>query len=154
MEADIILVAIGQSIELKPFQEAGVPIHRGTIAALSSGGIENNRGIFAGGDCVTGPAPVIKAIAAGKVAAANIDEYLGFEHRIEVDVKIPKAYLGERPSCGRSELPMEKAYDRKGNFNCIECGFTDEVAKQEAQRCLRCDHFGYGIFKGGRTSKW
>ena len=154
VEADIILVAIGQSIELKPFQEAGVPIHRGTIAALSSGGIENNRGIFAGGDCVTGPATVIKAIAAGKVAAANIDEYLGFEHRIEVDVKIPKAYLGERPSCGRSELPMEKAYDRKGNFNCIECGFTDEVAKQEAQRCLRCDHFGYGIFKGGRTSKW
>ena len=154
VEADIIIVAIGQSIELKAFEEYGVPIHRGTIAALSSGDIENNRGIFAGGDCVTGPATVIKAIAAGKVAAANIDEYLGFEHTIEVDVKIPKAYLGERPSCGRSELPMEKAYDRKGNFHCIECGFTDEVAKQEAQRCLRCDHFGFGVFKGGRTKKW
>ncbi len=152
--ADIIIVAIGQSIELKAFEEAGVPIHRGTIAALSSGGIENNAGIFAGGDCVTGPATVIKAIAAGKVAAANIDEYLGFEHRIEVDVKIPKAYLGERPSCGRSELPMEKAYERKENFHCIECGFTDEVARQEAQRCLRCDHFGYGVFKGGRTKRW
>ncbi len=152
--ADIIIVAIGQSIELKAFEEAGVPIHRGTIAALSSGGIENNAGIFAGGDCVTGPATVIKAIAGGKVAAANIDEYLGFEHRIEVDVKIPKAYLGERPSCGRSELPMEKAYERKENFQCIECGFTDEVAKQEAQRCLRCDHFGYGVFKGGRTKRW
>ena len=48
----------------------------------------------------------------------------------------------------------EDAYDRKGNFNCIECGFTDEVAKQEAQRCLRCDHFGYGSFKGGRIEKW
>ena len=152
--ADVIIVAIGQSIELKAFEEAGVPIHRGTIAALSSGGIENNAGIFAGGDCVTGPATVIKAIAAGKVAAANIDEYLGFEHRIEVDVKIPKAYLGERPSCGRSELPMEKAFERKENFQCIECGFTDEVAKQEAQRCLRCDHFGYGVFKGGRTKRW
>ena len=152
--ADVIIVAIGQSIELKAFEEAGVPIHRGTIAALSSGGIENNKGIFAGGDCVTGPATVIKAIAAGKVAAANIDEYLGFEHRIEVDVKIPKAYLGERPSCGRSELPMEKAFERKENFQCIECGFTDEVAKQEAQRCLRCDHFGYGVFKGGRTKRW
>ena len=154
VEADVIIVAIGQSIELKAFEEAGVPIHRGTIAALSSGGLENNDGIFAGGDCVTGPATVIKAIAAGKVAAANIDEYLGFEHTIEVDVKIPKAYLGERPSCGRSELPMEKAYERKGNFHCIECGFTDEVAKQEAQRCLRCDHFGFGVFKGGRTKKW
>ena len=154
VEADVIIVAIGQSIELKAFEEYGVPIHRGTIAALSSGGIENNQGIFAGGDCVTGPATVIKAIAAGKVAAANIDEYLGFSHAITVDVKIPKAYLGERPSCGRSELPMEKAYERKGNFQCIECGFTEEVAKQEAQRCLRCDHFGYGVFKGGRKKKW
>ena len=27
-------------------------------------------------------------------------------------------------------------------------------AKQEASRCLRCDHFGYGIFKGGRETLW
>ncbi len=152
--ADIVIVAIGQNIELKAFEDAGVPIHRGTISALSSGDVENNRGIFAGGDCVTGPATAIKAIAAGKVAAANIDEYLGFEHEITVDVQIPKAFLGERPSCGRSELPMEKAYERKEGFQCIECGFTDEVAKQEAGRCLRCDHFGFGVFKGGRTKKW
>lgn len=154
IEADVIIVAIGQNIELKAFEEAGVPIHRGTIAALSSGDIENNKGIFAGGDCVTGPATAIKAIAAGKVAAANIDEYLGFAHTIEVDVRIPKAFLGERPSCGRSELPMEKAFERKNGFQCIECGFTDEVARQEAGRCLRCDHFGFGVFKGGRTKKW
>ena len=38
-------------------------------------------GVFAGGDCVTGPATAIRAIAAGKVAAANIDEYLGFQPR-------------------------------------------------------------------------
>ena len=154
IEADVIIVAIGQSIELKAFQEYGVPIHRGTIAALPSGGIENNRGIFAGGDCVTGPATVIKAIAAGKVAAANIDEYLGFSHTITVDVEVPQAYLGSRPSCGRSELPMEKAFERKKNFGCIECGFTDEEASQEAKRCLRCDHYGYGVFKGGRREKW
>ena len=154
IEADVIIVAIGQNIELKAFEEAGVPLHRGTIAALSSGDIENNKGIFAGGDCVTGPATAIKAIAAGKVAAANIDEYLGFAHTIEVDVRIPKAFLSERPSCGRSELPMEKAFERKNGFQCIECGFTDEVARQEAGRCLRCDHFGFGVFKGGRTKKW
>ena len=49
---------------------------------------------------------------------------------------------------------MEKAFERKENFGCIECGFTDEEARQEANRCLRCDHFGYGIFKGGRSEKW
>ena len=31
---------------------------------------------------------------------------------------------------------------------------TWEEAMQEAGRCLRCDHFGYGIFKGGRTTQW
>lgn len=152
--ADVIIVAIGQNIETKPLEDEGVPIHRGTIAALSSGDIKSKDGIFAGGDCVTGPATAIMAIAAGKVAAANIDEYLGFEHTIEVDVEIPEAPLGRRPSCGRSELPMEKAYERKDGFECIECGFTDEVAKQEASRCLRCDHFGFGVFKGGRNKKW
>ncbi len=152
--ADIIIVAIGQGIEYKHFEASGVPVHRGAFAALSSGGIENKKGVFAGGDCVTGPATVIKAIAAGKVAAANIDEYLGFEHIIDVDVEIPAPDLDKRPSCGRSELAMEKSFERKENFNCIECGFTDEEAKQEASRCLRCDHFGYGIFKGGRNKQW
>ena len=33
-------------------------------------------------------------------------------------------------------------------------GMTEKEAKQEASRCLRCDHFGYGIFKGGRETLW
>ena len=36
----------------------------------------------------------------------------------------------------------------------IECGLTQEGACAEAGRCLRCDHFGYGIFRGGRNEKW
>ena len=36
----------------------------------------NRKGIFAGGDAVTGAATVIKAMGAGKVAAKSIDEYL------------------------------------------------------------------------------
>ena len=62
---------------------------RGTIEALDTSEIKDHKGIFAGGDCVTGPATVIRAIAAGKVAAANIDEYLGFHHQITSDVEIP-----------------------------------------------------------------
>lgn len=41
-------------IELRPFEEAGIKIKRGTISALSSSNA-NNEGVFAGGDCVTGP---------------------------------------------------------------------------------------------------
>lgn len=38
-----------------------------------------------------------------------------------------------------------------GDFSLLKEGMTLEEAQQEASRCLRCDHFGYGIFKGGRT---
>ena len=44
--------------------------------------------------------------------------------------------------------------ERKCDFDCMECSMTDEEVAQEAGRCLRCDHFGYGIFKGGRVEKW
>lgn len=49
---------------------------------------------------------------------------------------------------------VREAADRRCDFQCIECGMTKEEAVQESSRCLRCDHFGYGIFKGGRVEKW
>lgn len=151
---DIVVVAIGQDIESKPFEEAGIPVKRGTIMALNSGSVTDTEGIFAGGDCVSGPATVIRAIGAGKVAAANIDDYLGFEHEITVEVDIPQPVLKDRPQYGRVNLNMRDAADRKDDFCEIENGMTDEEACQESGRCLRCDHFGYGVFKGGRTDRW
>ena len=151
---DIVVVAIGQGIETQPFEEYGVPIKRGVIEALSSSDIENFNGIFAGGDCVTGPATVIRAIAAGKVAAANIDEYLGFHHVITCDVEIPAPSLSDRPATGRVNLTERVAQERQKDFELLECGMTDEEAMQESHRCLRCDHFGYGVFKGGRIKQW
>ena len=75
-----MVVAVGQGIESRHFEDSGVPVKRGTIEALEESSVKDVPGIFAGGDCVTGPATVIRAIAAGKVAAANIDEYLGYHH--------------------------------------------------------------------------
>lgn len=151
---DIVLVAIGQGIETRHFEESGVPVKRGNLSAMSDGEITNIPGVFAGGDCVTGPATVIRAIAAGKVAAANIDEYLGYNHLISVDVDIPNASIEDKPSCGRINLSELPAEDRKNNFEHIECGMTCEEATQESSRCLRCDHFGYGNLKGGRAAIW
>lgn len=151
---DIVVVAIGQGIETRHFEESGVPVKRGNLSAMSDGEITNIPGVFAGGDCVTGPATVIRAIAAGKVAAANIDEYLGYNHLISVDVEIPNASIEDKPSCGRINLSELPAEDRKNNFEHIECGMTCEEATQESSRCLRCDHFGYGNLKGGRAAIW
>ena len=152
--ADVIVVAIGQGIEIQGFDQAGVPIQRGAFVAGLSGQVRDMDSVFAGGDCVTGPATAIRAIAAGKVAAANIDEHLGFRHEITVDVEIPSPKLNNSPPHGRIDTTEREACERKHDFEDIECGLTQEGACAEAGRCLRCDHFGYGIFRGGRNEKW
>ena len=151
---DILVIAIGQNIETRHFEEAGIPVERGKIVTRNTGAFEHMPGVFAGGDCASGPASVIKAIAAAKVVAANIDEYLGFHHQISCDVEIPEANLRDRTPCGRVNLTEREACERVRDFDGVENCMTEQEAKQEASRCLRCDHFGYGIFKGGREKIW
>ena len=149
-----LIVAIGQDIEYQHFEEAGVPVSRGKIMTEKYGGFDNIPGVFAGGDCASGPASVSKAIAAAKVVAANIDEYLGFNHEISCDVVIPEAKIADRPPCGRVNLTEREAEERVQDFEGVENCMTEKEACQEAGRCLRCDHFGYGIFRGGRETLW
>lgn len=151
---DFLVMAIGQNIETKHFEEAGIPVERGKIVTKSTGAFENMRGVFAGGDCASGPSTVISAIAAAKVVAANIDEYLGFHHEISCDVEIPEATYEDKTPCGRVNLTEREACERVLDFNGVENCMTKKEANQEASRCLRCDHFGYGIFKGGRERQW
>jgi pyruvate/2-oxoglutarate dehydrogenase complex dihydrolipoamide dehydrogenase (E3) component len=116
--------------------------------------VDNAPGVFAGGDCVTGPKTAIRAIAAGKVAAANIDNYLGFNHHITVDVEIPEVSLRDHKYCGRVNLTERSAAERKDDYDLMEQPMSQRAAQQEASRCLRCDHFGCGSFKGGRLREW
>ena len=55
---------------------------------------------------------------------------------------------------GRVNCRERAAAERKNDFVCMEHCMTCEEASKESSRCLRCDHFGYGIFKGGRVDKW
>ena len=153
--ADIIIVAVGQGIESAGLEQSGIQIQRGgRLMANPTTQLSEMEGIFAGGDCVTGPATVIRAIAAGKVAAANIDEYLGFRHEITAAVEVPSPRFNDLRPTGRVSNAERDADERKRDFRCIECGLSHEEAMQESGRCLRCDHFGYGNFKGGRQEKW
>lgn len=149
-----LIVAIGQDIEFQHFEEAGLPVNRGKIQTERYGGFDNMPGVFAGGDCASGPASVIKAIAAAKVVAANIDEYLGFRHTIGCDVVLPEPDLRDRIPCGRVNMTEREACERVCDFEGVENCMTEAEARQEASRCLGCDHFGYGIFKGGRENRW
>ena len=153
--ADVVIVAVGQGIESAGLEQSGIHIQRGgRLMANPTTQLSEMEGVFAGGDCVTGPATVIRAIAAGKVAAANIDEYLGFHHEITAQVKVPAPRFNDLRPTGRVSNAERDADERKRDFQCIECGLSDEEAQQESGRCLRCDHFGYGNFKGGREEKW
>lgn len=151
---DYVIVAIGQAIDVRPFEAIGIKTFKGMIQAEDTSSVADVDNVFAGGDAVSGPATVIRAVAAGKVAAANIDAYLGFEHKIKTDVVIPPAHLTNAPPCGRVNLKSHCAPDCKGNFDLVVEGMSRKEADQESERCLRCDYFGFGSFRGGRTGEW
>ena len=151
---DYVIVAIGQAIDARPFEAIGIKTFKGMIQAEDTSSVADVDNVFAGGDAVSGPATVIRAVAAGKVAAANIDAYLGFEHKIKTDVVVPPAHLTNAPPCGRVNLKSHCTPDCKGNFDLVVEGMSRKEADQESERCLRCDYFGFGSFRGGRTGEW
>ena len=151
---DLVLVAVGQKIDSGYFEEQGLPCKRGVFQANPDGSIDGFEGVFVGGDCESSPATVILAVAAGKVAAANIDEYLGFNHTIELDVEIPPATAKHHIYTARSSMRERAAEERKDDFDLMEVQYTKEEAMQECSRCLRCDHYGLASFRGGRSFSW
>ena len=151
--ADLIIVAVGQGIESEQFEEAGIPVRRGNILAGDDMAAGDEK-VFAGGDCVTGPATAIRAVAAGKVAAANIDEFLGFDHKISVDVELPAPKIVGVAQRGRVNLTEREASERRNDFDAIEYEMTNMQAVIESSRCLHCDNFGCANFRGGRVKEW
>lgn len=149
-----VFVAIGQDIDSKPFEDMGIACKWGRVVTDSDGAVPNFDGLFSGGDCQTGPATVIRAINAGRVASANIDRYLGFDHKIKLEVELPTVQFKGKHECGRCELSEREAGERIHDWNLVEQGLTEQEARQEASRCLRCDHFGFGAFRGGRNLEW
>ena len=152
LDVDIILMAIGQSIESAEFAKFGLETDRDRLVSndfLEGAGYEG-KGLFVGGECQTGPATVIRAIGAGKVAARNIDEYLGYHHKLDCGATAPAAKLNNRVPTGRANITERPARERKHDFLCTENEMSLEEIEQECGRCLRCDHYGCGSLEGGR----
>ncbi|MFC2068290.1 NADH-quinone oxidoreductase subunit NuoF [Chloroflexota bacterium] len=150
VESDTVIAAVGQAPDLS-FLPADSALERTrweTLVVNSNTLATNVPGIFAGGDFVTGPGMVVDAIAAGRRAAIAIDKYLrGDTSRIDIYERKTKTTLETniqeleeiwetKPRLEVRTLPVAK---RKDSFTEIELGFSEEVARQEAKRCLRCD---------------
>lgn len=149
-KCDLLILGVGQRSDVSGFEDAGIPVERGRILADETTMVAGSDGVFSGGDCVTGPSTAINAIAAGQVAAYNIDEYLGYHHKITLDVQIPSAYPNPCVPTGRAEIEEKDPFERKDNFEHVELSMTYEEAMRESGRCLRCDHYGCGVMEGGR----
>ena len=149
-KCDLLILGVGQRSDSEAFEKAGVPVNRGRICADETCQVEDMEGVFSGGDCVTGPSTAINAIAAGQVAAYNIDEYLGYHHKVHLEASIPPALPNPCVPTGRAEIMEKDPFERRENFDFVEDPFTYEEAMREAGRCLRCDHYGCGVLEGGR----
>ena len=149
-QCDLLIMAVGQRSDTAHFADAGLPTVRGRIDADEACRVRETAGVFSGGDCVTGPSTAIRAIAAGQVAAFNIDEYLGYHHRLPGAVNAPEPGPGDFTRIGRAEIEERDPFERARDFLHVECPMTDEEACREAGRCLRCDFYGSGAMEGGR----
>jgi NADPH-dependent glutamate synthase beta subunit-like oxidoreductase len=129
-------------------KDSGLSVSKWSTFDLASGSNSQttNPKCFAGGDAVTGPATVIRAIAAGHQAAVDIDNAIraangepAYEAPAEEKIDIPLVIDEESEEAPQAEMPERHPPDRKCNFKEVELGYQKEIAILEACRCLRCD---------------
>jgi NADPH-dependent glutamate synthase beta subunit-like oxidoreductase len=153
LQVDTILVAIGEAPDPSFLPEGtsvevaawgGLLINQETLATGAPG-------VFAAGDVTYGPKSIIHAAAHGRRAAQSIHAYLSKlsprqvsempEGEVETASSLPPnntitVDLQPRP---REVMPLRTgaaAHERSVEF---ATGFTEEQARREASRCLRCD---------------
>jgi len=146
VKADSLLVAIGQTLELKKMSNDITLETRGRdyLQAHPVTGQTSEKWIFAGGDAVSGPSSVVEAVAGGERAAVGIDVYLsGKNHALwrelkAVDTKFdPDADPLDVPRERLNLIPVDR---RRANFDEVEQPWPEAIAVRQAKRCLRCDY--------------
>jgi NADH-quinone oxidoreductase subunit F len=142
IDCDIVIPAIGQIPSGETLADSGgQPLTEwGAVAVDPLTGKSKIEGIFAGGDCATGAASVIEAIAGGQKAAVHIDRYLGGAGRLPLDVGF--SFAGGTDESGATERPAEPELplsQRKRGFAEVVLGLDRRTIAAEAGRCLRCD---------------
>jgi formate dehydrogenase major subunit len=149
MEVDTVIPAIGQSLQTpgQGVMEAVSLDARGYIS-IDKGTMQTSQtGIFAGGDCASGPATVVEAVAAGHRAAGSIDRFLrgrpvtpaGQEYNCS---KGSLKEIGEEDYANVQRIPRVEMPTLdpglKSGFDEYELGFSENMAQIEAGRCLSC----------------
>lgn len=149
LEADTIITAIGQQVDASLTGLLHIETTpKGTITIDPESFQTSNPWIFAGGDCVTGAGIAVTAVGQGRKAAAAISRYLNGEPPSGTTRPFNSSY-GERDHAPRAlyrqALPLKRmsmheltGAERITSFSEVCSGLTEEQARQEASRCLRC----------------
>ena len=143
-EVDALITAIGQVPQTPT--DFHLRTGRGSTIQVDPTTLTTNRsGVFAGGDAVTGPATVVEALAAGRLAASRIDDYLqhnyplaGRDERQSLTGDLQPATLEMIRRTGRLEPQVLAPETRTKDFDPVELVYDWESATNEARRCLRC----------------
>ncbi len=149
IDADVVISAIGQKVDKDPFGRLSKLqwTRRNTIDVDQACMKTSMEGVFSAGDAVLGPATVVEAIGGGKRAAEAIDRYLSGipqpklppvpVRRRRVDfIDVPAS---TKMNLKRPEMPLLNYNRRRVTFQQVELGYSENVAREEARRCLRCD---------------
>jgi thioredoxin reductase/formate hydrogenlyase subunit 6/NADH:ubiquinone oxidoreductase subunit I len=149
LEADHVILAVGQGTDLSILEGSDVENNRGFVVADPNTKMTSVPGVFAGGDGQHGPRTAVEAIRSGKIAAASMDAWLlgaALDNETGKPVRreevTPLAVAATDRSNLRRALMPERDVEETvgvGNYVKIEEGLTDKMAHNEAQRCLRCD---------------
>lgn len=148
VELDTLIVAIGEKPRSEFLTSMGLEIDKGGRTKVNKKTLETSlKGVFAGGDLVTGPNTVIDAIASGKKAAESIDRFLRKQELIKPAVpKLPTVFIEpaevdeeDVANLTRVEPPSLKPSERTKNFREVTMVISEDQARAECRRCLRCD---------------
>ena len=143
LDVDTVISTIGQRCDLAGFEKLSLT-RKGTIEASENNCATNIEGVFAAGDATNrGPSIAVRAIGEANDAATAIDAYLGGKEMnipkpFYSERKVTKEEFADREKIERAKMSCKDPKVRKGNFDSVINGFTDEQARAEAKRCLEC----------------
>ena len=148
--ADSVIAAIGQKVRWDGFDADGLKLTKwGTPEAdpktLRSA---SHPDVFVCGDCLTGPATAIEAIAGGRIAALSIHAQLSgkpqdlsphpFNIRKGALKDLSPAEYAHHPKKPRTKTPQLDAFSRARSCNEVSKTLAESEAVEEAKRCLLC----------------
>jgi len=151
VDLDTLIVSISETPDADFLKKENIKMSKWNTIVVDPETLETNqKGVFAGGDVVTGPNTVIDAIAAGKQACHSIDQYLkGEDIKKEYHLIRPSQYVAPLKlsaeevenllDAKRSKMPELSPEKRKYNLMEVEKGLSEKQAVSEARRCLRCE---------------